>query len=190
MPEEQAIGLSATTYGFTPAELGEAATVMSGGSYPVEIRPHQRGGSGWDVEILVQAGLATVAAILLIAFVVWLTGQGSSSNTDSAVASNTNANSADLSQHQVSLLEGQLLTLYSDDLDEKGQMDELLVEGVVTYSEEEHNWVAVIDWSQIHLDSDRPRSPSNRPRARGACGASIRARSLAGDDFSRSAAST
>jgi hypothetical protein len=55
----------------------------------------------------------------------------------------------DLSQHQIELREGLALTLYSDDLDNTGQLDELLIDSVVTFSEEEHCWVAVIDWAAI-----------------------------------------
>ena len=60
----------------------------------------------------------------------------------------------DLSQQQIELREGLVLTLYSDDLDDKGQLDELLVDGVVSYSEEEHCWVAAIDWPAIRHASD------------------------------------
>ncbi len=60
----------------------------------------------------------------------------------------------DLSQQQVELREGLVLTLYSDDLDERGQLDELLVDGVVSFSEEEHCWVAAIDWTAIHHASN------------------------------------
>jgi hypothetical protein len=56
----------------------------------------------------------------------------------------------DLSQQQVELREGLVLTLYTDDLDERGQLDELLVDGVVSFSEEEHCWVATIDRTTIH----------------------------------------
>jgi hypothetical protein len=42
------------------------------------------------------------------------------------------------------------LTLYADDLDAQRQLDELLADGVVSFSEEEHCWVASIDWSAIH----------------------------------------
>jgi len=55
----------------------------------------------------------------------------------------------DLSQQQVKLREGLALALYSDDLDDKGQLDELVVDGVVSFSEEEHCWVAAIDWAKI-----------------------------------------
>lgn len=56
----------------------------------------------------------------------------------------------DLSQQKVELREGLVVTLYSDDLDDKGQLDELLVDGVVSFSQEEHCWVAAIDWGTIH----------------------------------------
>lgn len=56
----------------------------------------------------------------------------------------------DLSQQPVELHEGLVLTLYSDDLDEGGELNELLVDGVVSFSEEEHCWVAAIDWTAIH----------------------------------------
>lgn len=60
----------------------------------------------------------------------------------------------DLAQQHIELHEGLLLTLYSDDLDDKGQLDELLVDGIVSFSEEEQCWVAAIDWSAIHHASD------------------------------------
>ena len=46
----------------------------------------------------------------------------------------------DLACQKISLQDGQLLVLYSEDLE---------VDGVVQYSEEENLWVAVIDWDAI-----------------------------------------
>jgi hypothetical protein len=46
----------------------------------------------------------------------------------------------DLSRQHITLQEGQVLTLYSEDLE---------VEGVVKYSEQKNLWVAVIDWNEI-----------------------------------------
>lgn len=66
----------------------------------------------------------------------------------------------DLSQQQVELREGLILTLYSDDLDEAGQLDELVVDGVVSFSAEEHGWVAAIDWAAIRHASERPANGS------------------------------
>jgi len=60
----------------------------------------------------------------------------------------------DLAQQCISLREGMLLTLYTDDQDTKGQLDELMVDGVVSFSEEEHLWVAAIDWDAIQHASD------------------------------------
>jgi hypothetical protein len=56
----------------------------------------------------------------------------------------------DLARQGIALREGMPLTLYMDDLDAKGQLDELLVDGVVSFSAEEHCWVAAIDWSAVH----------------------------------------
>ena len=67
----------------------------------------------------------------------------------------------DLARQGLELREGLLLTLYSDDVDERGELDELLVEGVVSFSEDEHCWVAANDWSAIRHASDDPiASPS------------------------------
>lgn len=46
----------------------------------------------------------------------------------------------DLTRQNVELQNGQSLTLYSEELE---------VDGIVEYSEEESLWVAVIDWNQI-----------------------------------------
>lgn len=46
----------------------------------------------------------------------------------------------DLARQQAELENGQRLTLYSEDLE---------VDGVVQFSEEEKVWVAAIDWNQI-----------------------------------------
>lgn len=61
----------------------------------------------------------------------------------------------DLARQGITLHDGMTLTLYSDDLDAKGQPDELLVDGVVSFSNEEHCWVAAIDWSAIQHASER-----------------------------------
>ncbi len=46
----------------------------------------------------------------------------------------------DLARQQTDLENGQRLTLYSEDLE---------VDGVVQFSEDEKVWVATIDWNQI-----------------------------------------
>ena len=46
----------------------------------------------------------------------------------------------DLARQNIELQDGQLLTLYSEDLE---------VNGVVRYSQEENLWVATINWNAI-----------------------------------------
>jgi hypothetical protein len=70
----------------------------------------------------------------------------------------------DLARQGITLRDGLRLTLYSDDLDAEGQADELRVDGVVSFSEEEHCWVAAIDWSAIHHASQEQRTPANEPK--------------------------
>ena len=79
----------------------------------------------------------------------------------------------DLAQQQVELREGLLLTLYADDLDDKGELDELLVDGVVSFSAEEHCWVAAIDWTAIRHTSE---GHSSHVKGNGLASASIEAR--------------
>lgn len=51
----------------------------------------------------------------------------------------------DLARQNIKLHEGRSLTLYSEDLD---------VEGVVQYSQEENLWVVAIDWNNIKQIDD------------------------------------
>jgi hypothetical protein len=51
----------------------------------------------------------------------------------------------DLARHGVVLETGLALTFYMDDADNAGNPDDLLVDGVVEYDEEQKHWVAVID---------------------------------------------
>lgn len=60
----------------------------------------------------------------------------------------------DLAQRQVELRDGLIVTLYSDDLDDNGRLDELQVDGTVSFSQEEHCWVAAIDWASVHHASE------------------------------------
>jgi hypothetical protein len=61
----------------------------------------------------------------------------------------------DLSRQQIELRDGLRLAFCSDDLDERGAVDKLLIDGVVSFSEEEECWVATIDWAAIRHASDR-----------------------------------
>src|SRR5262245_52428691 len=60
----------------------------------------------------------------------------------------------DLARQQIELREGLAITLYADDLDDRGNADELTVDGVVHYSDDERCWVATIDWNAIHHVSE------------------------------------
>ncbi|WP_377476641.1 MAG: hypothetical protein P2A85_27520 [Microcoleus anatoxicus] len=51
----------------------------------------------------------------------------------------------DLSRQNIKLQDGQLLAFYDEELE---------VDGVVQYSEEENLWVAAIDWKQIKQVED------------------------------------
>ena len=61
----------------------------------------------------------------------------------------------DLARQQIELREGLALIFYSDDEGDDGALDKLLVDGVVSFSEEEDCWVATIDWSAIRHSSGR-----------------------------------
>lgn len=56
----------------------------------------------------------------------------------------------DLSQQQVELREELVFKLYADDLDAQGESAELRMDGVVSFSQQEHCWVATIDWAAVH----------------------------------------
>jgi hypothetical protein len=60
----------------------------------------------------------------------------------------------DLSRAGVELREGMVLTLYSDDVGAGGESDEMLADGIVSFSEAEHCWVATIDWDAFRHASD------------------------------------
>ncbi len=67
----------------------------------------------------------------------------------------------DLARQGVRLREGMRLTLYADDVGAGGQLDELLADGVVSFSEEEHCWVAAVDWSAIRHASEEQRAAAD-----------------------------
>jgi hypothetical protein len=60
----------------------------------------------------------------------------------------------DLAHFGIELKEGLVLTFYSDDADDAGNPDDLIVQGVVQHDETSNQWVAVIDWSAITHVSD------------------------------------
>ena len=60
----------------------------------------------------------------------------------------------DLHRLGIVLAEGLRLSLYSDDLDDAGQQDNLVVDGIAHYDEQRNRWVAVIDWDAIRHESE------------------------------------
>ena len=63
----------------------------------------------------------------------------------------------DLARQQLSLHDGQGLTLYSEEIE---------ADGVVWYSGEEQLWVSVIDWSAIRSLESEPGIPASHARDR------------------------
>jgi len=59
----------------------------------------------------------------------------------------------DLEGLGLSLREGLVLTLYTDDEDDSGRPDELRADGVVHYDGSQRCWVATIDWNAIRHSS-------------------------------------
>jgi len=80
-------------------------------------------------------------------------------NADEAgrVRLNTAGTLEDLARQGVQLCEGLVLDLYSDDGDDNGGLDELVVQGRVELDGQQA-WVAVIDWAAVKHASDNPGS--------------------------------
>jgi hypothetical protein len=68
----------------------------------------------------------------------------------------------DLNRLGIELHEGLQLTAYADDIDENGQLDELIADAVATYSDVERCWVAMIDWNAIRHASDETPTEATR----------------------------
>jgi len=76
----------------------------------------------------------------------------------------------DLERLGVTLREGLELTFYTDDANDQGEADDLLVDGVVEYDRANQCWVAKVDWSAVKHSSDltpgngaADRRPATRP---------------------------
>ncbi|MEX0701544.1 MAG: hypothetical protein WD069_05550 [Planctomycetales bacterium] len=62
----------------------------------------------------------------------------------------------DIERHGIQLQEGLALTFYTDDADDQGRPDELRVDGVVRFNEDEQCWVAEVDWNAVrHASEER-----------------------------------
>jgi len=129
----------------------EALVVRGGRNQPEDIRrgtqTHPSGVTGASVECAEGMSLGEMLNPRVYA-------DFQNADAEGRLRLNCVGTSEDLAQQQISLREGMTLTLYSDDLDDTGQLDELLADGVVRFSEEENCWVAAIDWSAIRHASD------------------------------------
>jgi hypothetical protein len=67
---------------------------------------------------------------------------------------NTQGTREDLERQGIELRENLKLLLYSDDADNDGRSDPLLVEGTVHFDSEHDQWLAVIDWGSLRHESD------------------------------------
>jgi len=72
---------------------------------------------------------------------------------ENRVRLDTQGTAQDLARLGLRLTEGAPLTLYTDDADEAGQPDDLLVDGVARYSDRAE-WVAAVDWASLRHASD------------------------------------
>ena len=60
----------------------------------------------------------------------------------------------DLERHGITVHDGLTLGFWCDDANDQGELDEILIEGVVRYNEEEKCWVADLDWDSFRHASD------------------------------------
>ncbi|PYP89929.1 MAG: hypothetical protein DMF61_01640 [Blastocatellia bacterium AA13] len=60
----------------------------------------------------------------------------------------------DLAFFGIELQDGLILTFYSDDADDSGNKDDLVVKGVVHYDRRSERWVAEINWNEIKHESE------------------------------------
>lgn len=60
----------------------------------------------------------------------------------------------DIARQGIELREGLALAFYTDDAADKGDPDELRINGVVQYNHEEGCWVAAVDWAALRHASD------------------------------------
>ena len=60
----------------------------------------------------------------------------------------------DLERQGVRLRGGLVLNFYTDDADDLGRPDELRVQGIIHFDDDQRCWVAVIDWDDLRHASD------------------------------------
>jgi hypothetical protein len=60
----------------------------------------------------------------------------------------------DLKELQLRLCPGLEATFYMDDADDAGNLDDILVDGIVEFNQQENIWVGAVDWSDVYHQSD------------------------------------
>ena len=60
----------------------------------------------------------------------------------------------DLERLGITLRDGLEFTFYTDDANDQGEADDLLVDGVVEFDRTNQCWVANVDWSAVKHSSD------------------------------------
>ena len=65
-----------------------------------------------------------------------------------------NGTTQDLQKYKITLAEGLELTFWGDDLNDTGQPDPLIAEGVVTFNKNINEWVAKINWDNLKHESE------------------------------------
>jgi hypothetical protein len=67
----------------------------------------------------------------------------------------------DLERKGIELKEGMILTLFCEDSDDDGRPADMVVDGTIAWSPDEHMWVAAIDWDAIQHVPPAPAAASN-----------------------------
>ena len=75
---------------------------------------------------------------------------------------NTVGTVEDLNRLSIELSDGLNLVLYTDDADEAGNVDDLLVNAKAMYSRDEKSWFAVADWTSLrHASNETSKAWTN-----------------------------
>lgn len=68
----------------------------------------------------------------------------------------------DLEKNDIELVPGMHLAFYNNDVDFDGNQDDLIVEGVVDFDQENEEWVATVDWDALRNKSQYSREDIER----------------------------
>jgi hypothetical protein len=88
---------------------------------------------------------------------MWIYADFQNLDDENRVRLNCRGTQDDMARLGFQFVDGQEVTLYTDDADEAGKPDDLLVDGVVRHSDVEGIWVADVDWRSLRHVSDEKR---------------------------------